>query len=86
MLLIKTSTKVLCSLMMAAAVVTGALLGLSLARTADTVNTENFTEFTTALPTKILDIDGELITEFTSEERREIIGLIEMPQYMKAPL
>jgi len=86
MLLIKTSTKVLCSLMMAAAVVTGALLGLSLARTADTVNTENFTEFTTALPTKILDINGELITEFTSEERREIISLIEIPQHMKDSL
>ena len=86
MLLIKTSTKVLCSLMMAAALITGAILGLCMARTADTVNTENFTEFTTALPTKILDINGELITEFTSEERREIISLIEIPQHMKDSL
>ncbi len=86
MLLIKTSTKVLGSLFMAAALITGAALGLALARTADTVNTENFTEFTTALPTKILDINGELITEFTSEERREIISLIEIPQHMKDSL
>ena len=86
MLLIKTSTKVIGSLFMAAALVTGACLGLGLARTADTVNTENFTEFTTALPTKILDINGELITEFTSEERREIISLIEIPQHMKDSL
>ena len=86
MLLIKTSTKVLLSLMTAAALVTGACLGLALAKTADTVNTENFTEFTTALPTKILDINGELITEFTSEERREIISLIEIPQHMKDSL
>ena len=71
---------------MAAALVTGAILGLCLAKTADTVNTENFTEFTTALPTKILDINGELITEFTSEERREIISLIEIPQHMKDSL
>lgn len=71
---------------MAAALVTGACLGLALAKTADTVNTENFTEFTTALPTKILDINGELITEFTSEERREIISLIEIPQHMKDSL
>ena len=71
---------------MAAAFITGAALGLALARTADTVNTENFTEFTTALPTKILDINGELITEFTSEERREIISLIEIPQHMKDSL
>lgn len=86
MILIKTSTKVLFSLLMAAALVTGAILGLCLAKTADTVNTENFTEFTTALPTKILDINGELITEFTSEERREIISLIEIPQHMKDSL
>ena len=86
MLLIKTSTKVIGSLFMAAALVTGACLGLALAKTADTVNTENFTEFTTALPTKILDINGELITEFTSEERREIISLIEIPQHMKDSL
>lgn len=64
----------------------GAALGLVLARTADTVNTENFTEFTTALPTKLLDINGELITEFTSEERREIISLMEIPQHMKDAL
>ena len=86
MLLIKTSTKVVGALFMAAAFITGAALGLALARTADTVNTENFTEFTTALPTKILDINGELITEFTSEERREIISLIEIPQHMKDSL
>lgn len=86
MFLIKTSTKVLFSLLMASSVIIGAALGLGLARTADTVNTENFTEFTTALPTKILDINGELITEFTSEERREIISLIEIPQHMKDSL
>ena len=86
MLLIKTSTKVIVSLSLAAALIVGACLGLALARTADTINTENFTEFTTALPTKILDINGELITEFTSEERREIISLIEIPQHMKDSL
>ncbi len=86
MLLIRKSTKVFIALFMAAAFITGACLGLALAKTADTVNTENFTEFTTALPTKILDINGELITEFTSEERREIISLIEIPQHMKDSL
>ncbi len=60
----------------------GAGLGLGLAYTQNTVNTENFTEFTTALPTKILDVNGELITEFTSEEKREIISLNEIPQHM----
>ena len=50
----------------------GALLGKALAITQNTINTENFTEFTTALPTKLLDINGELITEFASDEKREI--------------
>lgn len=86
MFFIKRSTKVWTGLFFIGAVITGACLGLSLAKTHDTINTENFTEFTTALPTKILDINGELITEFTSEERREIISLIEIPQHMKDAL
>ena len=86
MVSIKISTKVFFFLLMFSALVMGAVLGLALARTADTVNTENFTEFTTALPTKLLDINGELITEFTSEERREIISLTEIPQHMKDAL
>lgn len=60
----------------------GSILGLGLARTADTIHSEQFTEFSMALPTKILDINGELITEFTSEEKREIISLKEIPQHM----
>ncbi len=60
----------------------GALLGKALAITQNTINTENFTEFTTALPTKLLDINGELITEFASDEKREIIALNRLPQHM----
>ncbi|MDE7291645.1 MAG: PBP1A family penicillin-binding protein [Treponemataceae bacterium] len=86
MVSIKISTKVFFILLMFSALAMGAVLGLALARTADTVHTENFTEFTTALPTKLLDINGELITEFTSEERREIISLMEIPQHMKDAL
>lgn len=84
--MIKISVKVFFILLMLSSLAVGAALGLALARTADTVHTENFTEFTTALPTKLLDINGELITEFTSEERREIISLTEIPQHMKDAL
>ena len=49
----------------------GIALGLLLANTVNTKNIENFTEFTTALPTRLLDINGELITEFSSDEKRE---------------
>ena len=60
----------------------GVLLGLLLAQTVNTVNTENFTEFTTALPTRLLDINGEVITQFASDENREIISLVDLPQHM----
>ena len=58
------------------------LLGWFLAMTVNTVNTENFTNFETALPTKLLDINGELITEFASAEKREIIDFNQLPQHM----
>ncbi len=79
---IKTSTNVFIFLLVSGVLALGACLGLGMAGTQNTVNTENFTEFTTALPTKLLDINGELITEFTSEEKRELISLNEIPQHM----
>ena len=60
----------------------GTALGLLLAHTTNTVNTENFTEFTTALPTRLLDINGEVITQFASDENREIISFTRLPQHM----
>ena len=60
----------------------GASLGASLAVTYNTINTENFVEFTSALPTKVLDINGELVTEFAADERRELITLDKLPQHL----
>ena len=60
----------------------GASLGAALAGTANVAGAENFTDFDTALPTKILDINGELITELASDERRELIALGQLPQHM----
>lgn len=60
----------------------GFLLGLGIAKSYDTINSEQFTQISLALPTKILDINGELITEFTSDEKREIITFNEIPQHM----
>ncbi|MDR3249091.1 MAG: PBP1A family penicillin-binding protein [Treponema sp.] len=64
------------------AVVIGLGLGLSLAETANIKNQENFQEFRPALPTKILDINGALITEFASDEKREMISLNELPRHL----
>jgi penicillin-binding protein 1A len=64
------------------ALVIGAGLGLSLAVTANTKNMENFREFAPALPTRILDSEGTLITEFSAEEKRELVSLSELPRHL----
>ena len=55
-------------------------LGLSLAETTNIKNQENFVDFAPALPTKILDIDGNLITEFSADEKRTLVSLNELPR------
>jgi len=64
------------------AAIFGISLGLALSNTKYIIDNENFTEFDTALPTRILDINGELITELASEEKREIISINHLPQHM----
>ncbi len=70
------------SLVILCAVLLGSALGFALSMTKYVRDNENFTEFSTALPTKLLDINGELITEFASEEKREIISVKKLPQQM----
>jgi penicillin-binding protein 1A len=60
----------------------GVALGLSLAETANIRNQENFVEFAPALPTKILDINGTLITEFSADEKRELVSLSDLPRHL----
>lgn len=79
---IRKSTVILLGGLFTFAVLFGAGLGLALSQTKYIIDNENFTEFSTALPTKILDINGELITEFASEEKREIISINQLPQNM----
>jgi penicillin-binding protein 1A len=61
---------------------TGMALGLALAETVNITNQENFQEFAPALPTKILDINGELITEFSADEKRELVSLADLPRHL----
>ncbi|MCQ2573840.1 MAG: PBP1A family penicillin-binding protein [Treponema sp.] len=61
---------------------TGIGLGYGIAETHNIKNTEYFTEFDTALPTSLLDINGELITEFSSDEKRELISYQDLPQHL----
>ena len=67
-------------ILIAGAIGTG--LGLSLAETINIQNVENFRDFNPALPTKILDTSGEVITEYVSDEKRELIALNELPRHL----
>ena len=60
----------------------GISLGALTALTVNTKNTEFLTEFNPSLPTKLLDINNELITEFSSDEKREMIEIDALPQHM----
>lgn len=79
---IQKSTIFWFSVLFFSAIIFGSLLGLGLSETVNIKNTEYITSFDTALPTKLLDINGELITEFASDEKREIISLNRLPQHM----
>jgi penicillin-binding protein 1A len=57
-------------------------LGVALAETINIMNQENFQEFAPALPTKIVDINGELITEFSADEKREMVSLTDLPRHL----
>lgn len=82
MVKIRKLTITLTAVLFFSAIILGIGLGAGIAATLNIKNNENFTEFTTALPTKLLDINGELITEFASDEKREIISLQKLPQHM----
>ncbi|MCL2720294.1 MAG: PBP1A family penicillin-binding protein [Treponema sp.] len=63
-------------------IIIGIGLGLSIAMTSNIMNEENFVEFAPALPSKLLDINGILITEFASDEKREMVSLNDVPQHL----
>ncbi|MDX9783889.1 MAG: transglycosylase domain-containing protein, partial [Spirochaetia bacterium] len=60
----------------------GAGFGLALGGTLNTIRTENFTEFQSALPTKLYDIKGRLITEFFSAEKRNPVSIQQLPDHL----
>lgn len=58
----------------------GISTGLVVATNYNILNMENFGEDTPALPSQILDINGNLITEFFSVEKREIVSIQDLPE------
>jgi penicillin-binding protein 1A len=57
-------------------------LGVGIAITGNLENTENYKPLNPALPTKILDTSGDVITEFSADEKRELITLAELPRHL----
>ncbi len=55
-------------------------MGLAVAKTVNLKNNEEFGEVTTALPSVLLDVEGRVITEFFSDEKRENVSLTELPK------
>ena len=82
MIKVKKSGVVFLILLFLCSIFTGMGLGWLISETVNIKNSEYITEFDTALPTKLLDINGELITEFASDEKREIIAYQDLPQQM----
>ncbi len=78
----KRSALLFCAAVFAPALLVGAGLGAGLAATQNIIDAENFTEFVTALPTKVFDINGELVTEFSADEKRELIALERLPKHL----
>ncbi|GMO21223.1 MAG: PBP1A family penicillin-binding protein [Spirochaetaceae bacterium] len=60
----------------------GVVLGMALAETSNVINQENFDTISPALPTKVVDINGTLITEYAADEKREMISISELPRHL----
>jgi len=58
----------------------GIALGLNLAATHNVHNTEELITSRPAIPSQLLDINGELITEFFSDEKRNLIPITSIPE------
>ncbi|MEL3908478.1 MAG: PBP1A family penicillin-binding protein [Treponemataceae bacterium] len=58
------------------------LLGFMFARTKNIRESEEFTSFTLDLPSKVLDIRGDLMTEYASDEKRELISFNEVSPHL----
>ena len=52
------------------AVLTGAIFGVIFAETKNISNSNKIGDYKPSLPSQILDINGELITEFFSDEKK----------------
>ncbi|MBU0928780.1 MAG: PBP1A family penicillin-binding protein [Spirochaetes bacterium] len=74
--------KVLIVLAVLFAVVFGVAFGFGIASVRNIVSVENFSNFDPPLPSRLLDSEGRLITEFASNEKREIVSIKDVPPHL----
>jgi penicillin-binding protein 1A len=60
----------------------GVFLGLALGTTWNIQHGSRFGNFDPALPSKVLDINGNVITEFFSSEKRDLVSYNEIPRFL----
>ena len=60
----------------------GVATGIALATIRNTGDIEKYGRQRSALPSQILDRDGRLITEFFSDENRELVAIEELPRHL----
>lgn len=64
------------------AIAVGIGLGLAIASTRNIRTLDEHADGELALPSQVLDREGRLITEFFSSERRDLVGLDELPRHL----
>jgi penicillin-binding protein 1A len=75
-------TRILLGAGFLAAVILGITLGLTLGASRNIRRAGSLQEHKPALPTQILDRNGELVTEFFSEEKRELVSIDQLPRHL----
>ena len=78
----KRTVSILLGLAFLLALGLGIVLGLALAETRNYQVLEEMDVMQSALPTQIYDINNNLITEFFSDEKREIVSLDQVPEVL----
>lgn len=58
----------------------GTALGMSIAVNRNTSNMDELLDSRPAIPSRLLDINGEVITEFVSDEKRDLIPITSLPE------
>jgi len=76
------AARILLIVAVALAVILGTCTGIAIAATSNTKNSENFSNPKLNLPSRIYDIKGRLITEFFSDEKREIVSIKDLPPHL----